>query len=54
MVDVALWLTKKANNVCTQESITDEDALIVHRSLKTAAGIFGYVRDKRGVSSTIL
>ncbi|XP_039594587.1 BRO1 domain-containing protein BROX [Polypterus senegalus] len=43
--NVALWFTKFASRLAGKEDITESEAKDVHRSLKTAAGIFKHVKE---------
>ncbi|XP_072104457.1 BRO1 domain-containing protein BROX [Mobula birostris] len=43
--NVALWHTKYASRLAGKEDITVDEAKEVHRSLKTAAGIFKHIKE---------
>lgn len=43
--NVALWYTKFGSRLSGKEDITENEAKEVHRSLKTAAGIFRHLKD---------
>uniref|UniRef100_A0A673TDH1 BRO1 domain-containing protein BROX n=1 Tax=Suricata suricatta TaxID=37032 RepID=A0A673TDH1_SURSU len=43
--NVALWYTKYASRLAGKENITEDEAKEVHRSLKTAAGIFKHLKE---------
>ncbi|KAK3741275.1 hypothetical protein QZH41_012577 [Actinostola sp. cb2023] len=44
-INVALWLTKHAAKVAGKEDITMDEAKEVHTCLRTAGGMFQYVKD---------
>ncbi|KAL2082722.1 hypothetical protein ACEWY4_022540 [Coilia grayii] len=43
--NVALWHTKYASRLAGKENVTEDEAKIVHKSLKIAAGIFKHLKD---------
>ncbi|XP_055492182.1 BRO1 domain-containing protein BROX [Leucoraja erinacea] len=43
--NVALWHTKHASRLAGKEDVSVDEAKDVHRSLKTAAGIFKHIKD---------
>ncbi|XP_063078770.1 BRO1 domain-containing protein BROX [Engraulis encrasicolus] len=43
--NVALWHTKYASRLAGKENVTEDEAKVVHKSLKIAAGIFKHLKD---------
>uniref|UniRef100_A0A3Q3D913 BRO1 domain-containing protein BROX n=1 Tax=Hippocampus comes TaxID=109280 RepID=A0A3Q3D913_HIPCM len=43
--NVALWYTKFASRLAGKENVSEDEAKVVHRSLKVAAGIFKNLRE---------
>ncbi|VDP47641.1 unnamed protein product [Schistosoma curassoni] len=46
LFNVALWYTKHAAKVASNENVSEDEAKDVHLSLKTAAGLFNLLRTK--------
>ncbi|XP_065058882.1 BRO1 domain-containing protein BROX-like [Rhopilema esculentum] len=45
LCEMGLWFMKHASKMAANDSVTDDEAKEIHRSLRTAAGIFQQVKD---------